>query len=195
MEHAEYSNAIPSIQSGTWSALMQSAVAEASSSDTGVQEEWSGLTFQNTEMSTDNQTSNILDSDKQQGVWTDNNLQRVSSLGSKPFSMLNDSNTSSSFPGFHQPGIQFVTKQRDELLQDSHESIQKSPKNTSEWLDYNPQQKLPTGSQQVQQLMHLDNAWAGQINEHSESNVNQQRISSGVVSQPGRRPEGKYNKS
>ncbi|KAH7532720.1 hypothetical protein FEM48_Zijuj04G0052200 [Ziziphus jujuba var. spinosa] len=195
MEHAEYSNAIPSIQSGTWSALMQSAVAEASSSDTGVQEEWSGLTFQNTEMSTDNQTSNILDSDKQQGVWTDNNLQRVSSLGSKPFSMLNDSNTSSSFPGFHQPGIQFVTKQRDELLQDSHESIQKSPKNTSEWLDYNPQQKLPTGSQQVQQLMHLDNAWAGQINEHSESNVNQQRISSGVVSQPGRRPEGYSNEA
>lgn len=196
MEHTEYSNAIPSNQSGTWSALMQSAVAEASSSDTGLQEEWSGLTFQNTEMSTDNQTSNILDSDKQQGVWADNNLQSVSSLGSKPVSMLNDSSISSSFPGFHQTGIQFVTKQRDEILLDnSHESVQKSPRSTSEWLDLNPQQKLPVESQQVQQLIHLDNTWAGQINEHSESNANQQRISSGIVSEPGRRPEGKYIKS
>ncbi|KAK2411411.1 dentin sialophosphoprotein [Trifolium repens] len=33
----------PSLQSGSWSALMQSAVAETSSSEVGIQEEWSGL--------------------------------------------------------------------------------------------------------------------------------------------------------
>ncbi|GAU24638.1 hypothetical protein TSUD_208630 [Trifolium subterraneum] len=33
----------PSLQSGSWSALMQSAVAETSSSEMGIQEEWSGL--------------------------------------------------------------------------------------------------------------------------------------------------------
>lgn len=197
MEHTEYSNAIPSIQSGSWSALMQSAVAEASSSDTGLQEEWSGLTFQNTEMSTDNQPSNILDSDKQQGGWDDNNLQSATSLGSKPFSMLNDSSVSSSFPGFHQPGIQFVTKQRDDrLLDNSHESIQKSPKNSSEWLDRNSEQKLPVGSQQVHPLVHLDGTWAGQINEHLENNANKKRIASyDIVSQSNSKPEGKYIKS
>nr|XP_043634788.1 uncharacterized protein LOC122605896 [Erigeron canadensis] len=36
----------PSLQSGSWSALMESAVAETSSSDGGAQEEWSGLSFQ-----------------------------------------------------------------------------------------------------------------------------------------------------
>lgn len=197
MEHTEYSNAFPSIQSGSWSALMQSAVAEASSSDTGLQEEWSGLTFQNTEISTENQPSNILDGDKQQGGWDDNSLQCATSLGSKPSkpsSMLNDSTINSSFPGFNQPGIQFVTKQRDSLLQDnSHESIQKSSKNASEWLDCNSQQKFPVGSQQLQQLRHSDNTWAGQINEHSEYNANQQRMSShDVASQSHSKPRGKY---
>lgn len=74
-----------SFQCGTWSALMQSAVAEASSSDTGLQEEWSGLTFQNTELSTNNQIlSSFVDSQKQ------------------PVPMVTDSSTSSTFPGFHQ---------------------------------------------------------------------------------------------
>ncbi|KAL9156031.1 hypothetical protein ABFS82_09G045900 [Erythranthe guttata] len=41
------SNGLPSIQSGSWSALMQSAVAETSSSDIAPQEEWSGLSFRN----------------------------------------------------------------------------------------------------------------------------------------------------
>lgn len=194
IEHTEYSNALPSIQSGSWSALMQSAVAEASSSDTGLQEEWSGLTFQNTEISTDNQPSNILDSDKQQGGWDDNSLQCATSLGSKPSSMLNDSSINSGFPGFNQPGIQFVTKQRENLLQDnSHESIQKSSKNAREWLDSNSQQKFLVGSHQLQPLRHSDNTWAGQINEHSENNANQQRMSShDVVSQSNSKPGGKY---
>lgn len=56
----EFTSPLPSIQSGSWSALMQSAVAEASSSDTGVQEELSGLSFQNTELSSDNQPSNSI---------------------------------------------------------------------------------------------------------------------------------------
>ncbi|GMJ05799.1 hypothetical protein like AT5G07940 [Hibiscus trionum] len=37
----------PSLQSGSWSALMQSAVAETSSNDIGVQEEWSSSGHQN----------------------------------------------------------------------------------------------------------------------------------------------------
>ncbi|CBI21222.3 unnamed protein product, partial [Vitis vinifera] len=68
-EHTDYMNTYPSVNSGSWSALMQSAVAEASSSDTGLQEEWSGLTFQNTELSTDNQPSHFMDSAKQETGW------------------------------------------------------------------------------------------------------------------------------
>ncbi|KAK4801156.1 hypothetical protein SAY86_021643 [Trapa natans] len=40
---------VPSLQSGSWSALMQSALAETSSVATGQQEEWSGLGFRSTE--------------------------------------------------------------------------------------------------------------------------------------------------
>ena len=56
----EYMDSFSSIQSGSWSALMQSAVAEVSSSDTGMQEELSGLSFQNTDSSIGKQPSNNL---------------------------------------------------------------------------------------------------------------------------------------
>ncbi|PON83484.1 hypothetical protein TorRG33x02_207560 [Trema orientale] len=197
-DQIENSDVFPSIQSGSWSALMQSAVGEASSSDTGLQEEWSGLTFQNTELSTDNQTSNIMDSEKQQRGWADNNLQNDSSLSSKPLLMLNDSSVSSSFPGFNPTDIQFMTKQREDLQQDeSHESIQKSPKDMSEWLDYNPQPTLPMeGSEQIQRLVHLDNPWAGQINKLSENNAHQQRIVSyDIESKSSTKPEGHTNEA
>lgn len=163
---------------GSWSALMQSAVAD-SSSDTGLPEEWSGLSFQNTELSTGNQPSNMLDSEKQQGSWADNNLQTASSFSSKPFPMLNDSSVNSSFPGFQQPGIQYKPEQRESLLQDeSHESIQNSPKSNSEWLDRNPRQQLSAERcQQVQHtLEHLDNTWVSHRNERSESDAPLQRI-------------------
>ncbi|CAN4086268.1 unnamed protein product [Withania somnifera] len=47
---AEFLDGTPSIQGGTWSALMQSAVAETSSSDVGLQEQWTGLNFHSTEI-------------------------------------------------------------------------------------------------------------------------------------------------
>lgn len=174
LEHPDSSNAFPSLQSGSWSALMQSAVAEASSSDTGLQEEWSGLTFQNTEHSTDNQISNFVDSEKQQTGWVDNNLHSASSFSSKPFPMITDSSMSSSFPGFQQPGIQLSIEQREDMCQaGSHESIE----------NYNPQQKpsIEEG-QKVQTFMHLDNAWAGQMFEHAHSNSQQERVASSDIS-------------
>ncbi|KAF5480205.1 hypothetical protein F2P56_000971 [Juglans regia] len=198
LEHTDYPSAFPSIQSGSWSALMQSAVAEASSSDTGPQEEWSGLTFQNTELSTDNQPSNVMDSEKQQSSWLDNNLLNTSSLSSKPFPVFNDSSVSSSFPGFHQPGIQFSIEQKDTLHQDdSHELIRKSPKNTGEWIDCGPKQRPSReGSQPAQPLMHLDNAWASQIFEHQEGDFHQQRIAScNNVSQPCSEIKGDVNEA
>ncbi|EOY03650.1 Heat shock protein DDB_G0288861, putative isoform 2 [Theobroma cacao] len=197
LENSDFSNAFPSIQSGSWSALMQSAVAEASSSDTGLQEEWSGLTFQNTEQSTDNQLSNFVDSDKQQAGWIDSNLQSASSFSSKPMPMFNDSGVSSSFPGFQQPGTQFSTEQGENLpLDGSHGSSEKkSPKVTSEWVDCGAQQKQSfEGGQQVQSYVHLDNTWAGQMYEHSDSGAHQRRtISHEDFGQHYAKPKGSAN--
>lgn len=178
-ENTEYMNTFPSVNSGTWSALMQSAVAEASSSDTGLQEEWSGLTFQNTEPSTDNQPSHFMDSAKQETGWVDNNLQSASSLSSKPYPTFNDCNISSSFPGFQQSGMQFSTESRERIRPDSsHESIQQSPRNIGRWLDYNSQQKVHTeGTQQMQSAAHLESAWGGQIFEQSERSAHRENVS------------------
>ncbi|XP_038700046.1 uncharacterized protein LOC119997238 isoform X2 [Tripterygium wilfordii] len=176
LEHTVPSNTFPSIQSGSWSALMQSAVAESSSSDTGPQEEWSGLTFQNTEQSNDNLLPNFMDSEKQQTGWVDSNLQNTS-FNSKPFPMFNDGNINSSFPGFQQAAVQFSVEGREGVRQDSsHEAIEYC----------NPQQKSPIEeNQRVQSFMHLDNTLAGQMYMHSESNAQNQRIvSQNNVSQP-----------
>ncbi|KAM0039841.1 hypothetical protein Hdeb2414_s0012g00386701 [Helianthus debilis subsp. tardiflorus] len=72
--------AFPSLQNGSWSALMQSAVEETSSTDTGVQEEWSGLSFQNPELSNDIQTSGLMDSGKNPTPWQNNSFQTEPSL-------------------------------------------------------------------------------------------------------------------
>ncbi|XP_057491302.1 uncharacterized protein LOC130777023 [Actinidia eriantha] len=156
LECADYTSSFPSIQSGSWSALMQSAVAEASSSDTGLQEEWSGLSFQNPEPSNDNQTSNFMDSGKQQTGWVDNNVQSAFSLSRKLHS-----NMSTGFPGFQQSGVQFSIDQRVGILSDSsHESVQQSPKIAAKWLDYNSQQNESNEkSRPIQTIQPMDHAW------------------------------------
>ncbi|KAI3784902.1 hypothetical protein L1987_44010 [Smallanthus sonchifolius] len=75
---------LPSVQSGSWSALMQSALEETSSTDTGVQEEWSGLSFQNPELSNDNQPSNFMKNGKNPTLWQNNIFQNAPSLNSRP---------------------------------------------------------------------------------------------------------------
>ncbi|XP_059645136.1 uncharacterized protein LOC132286767 isoform X2 [Cornus florida] len=173
-ECTDYLGSLPSIQSGSWSALMQSAVAEVSSSDTGLQEEWSGLSFQNTEMSTDNQPSSFMDSGVQQTGWVDNNAQSVSSLSSE--SLFNDSNMSSILPGFQQSTIHFPIKQREVMCSHSpHESFEQSVNDAS---DCNYQQAQPIeGGQPDQILQPLENAWPGQ-NKHSKNDTHQRSISS-----------------
>ena len=42
------------------------SIAEASNGGTGLQEEWGDLTFHNTNLSTENQPSNSMDSTKQE---------------------------------------------------------------------------------------------------------------------------------
>ncbi|XP_052196419.1 uncharacterized protein LOC127803869 isoform X2 [Diospyros lotus] len=167
LEHAHYLGSFPSIQSGSWSALMQSAVAESSSTDTGLQEEWSGLSFQNTEVSTDNQPSSLVHSGKQQTSSVDNNVKSASSLSGKPQHLFSDTNMISGFPGFEQSGAQFSIKQKEGMLSDSsHESVQQSQPNQ------------PFGRDQlIHTIQPLGNEWPSQNLEHSQSSGQEQSVS------------------
>ncbi|XP_023549729.1 uncharacterized protein LOC111808146 [Cucurbita pepo subsp. pepo] len=192
--HSDYSNALPSIHSGSWSALMQSAVAEASSSDTGIQEEWSGLTFQNTELSTENQHSNIVDSKKEQSAWYENSMQSASSLSSRPYANFNDSGMSSNFPGFQQSGIQPSFEQTEHICpEDSHKLNQNPSEKTGEWLDTTSAQKrLGDQSQHVQPHEHLNKSLASQLYEQPEYDRPHQQITASHdnVNRPHGKPQG-----
>ncbi|CAI8606248.1 unnamed protein product [Vicia faba] len=112
----------PSLQSGSWSALMQSAVAETSSSEEGIQEEWSGLSSQNTERSLLKEGPSPINSNKQQSVWLDNNLQSAPNINSRPLIRQDDLSRPSStvnfsgLPGFHQPGADTAQKQNPDTI-------------------------------------------------------------------------------
>ncbi|GFZ03518.1 hypothetical protein Acr_16g0001420 [Actinidia rufa] len=148
-----FSNGLPSIQSGSWSALMQSAVAETTSNDIGLQEEWSGLSSQNTEVAPVNrQPSRYENITKQQTVLADNNQQMASawSSGSVPFS--NDTNFNNNYQGvpeFQQSGQKSLYEHGETLQMDStHRSIPQSSEEGSKWLSRGPLQKpLAEGSQ------------------------------------------------
>ncbi|KAG1366779.1 hypothetical protein COCNU_13G005690 [Cocos nucifera] len=94
--------AFPSIQSGSWSALMQEAV-QVSGSEKGLQEEWSGLSFHKTEPSTGNHSTLSNDNGKLQAAWDVNNLQSAPYLSSRPLPLFNNADASTSHsttPGF-----------------------------------------------------------------------------------------------
>ncbi|OIW19655.1 hypothetical protein TanjilG_18465 [Lupinus angustifolius] len=117
-------NGLPSVQSGSWSALMQSAVAETTSSETGIQEEWSGIQLQNAERSSGNEQPSTIDSSKQQSLWADNNLHSTPNINSRPFPRPNDvirTNTTVNYSvaGFQQVGIHTAQAQHDRLHIDS----------------------------------------------------------------------------
>ncbi|CAJ2664633.1 unnamed protein product [Trifolium pratense] len=137
----------PSLQSGSWSALMQSAVAETSSSEMGMQEEWSGLSSRNTERSLPNEGPSPNDSSKQQLVWADNNLQSAPNINPRPLirqddlSRPNSTVNYSGLPGFHQPGADTAQEPHNRLHSDSSQRSIPQILERGKWLDCSPQQK------------------------------------------------------
>ncbi|CAI9111867.1 OLC1v1012196C1 [Oldenlandia corymbosa var. corymbosa] len=116
---------ISSIQSGSWSALMQSAVAETSSSDMGLQEEWSGLNFQNIDTASGNQHTPANDGKQHPHLADDNSP--MASFGSGPVPTPGGSNINKNYQnnmGFQQFGRTF-----------SNDSSQRVPASTSQGLD------------------------------------------------------------
>ncbi|KAK1386751.1 hypothetical protein POM88_014929 [Heracleum sosnowskyi] len=81
LDSAEFMNGLPSIQSGSWSALMQSAVAETSSNDVGNQEDWTNSSTQNPDLSAGFTFGSFAPSDNTNGYH--NRAQGVLQFGHK----------------------------------------------------------------------------------------------------------------
>ncbi|XP_044476428.1 uncharacterized protein LOC123203983 isoform X2 [Mangifera indica] len=144
LDGSDFHGAFPSLQSGSWSALMQSAVAETSSDDVRLQEGWSGLGVHNSEPAT-HQASYFNDGNKQPSAWADNNLHGVSTSNPRPFPMSVDANTSanySSFSGVQQSRLKTSHERGEKLPNDSSQRfIQQFSGERSKWLDCGPLQK------------------------------------------------------
>ena len=194
LDGRDIGGAFPSMQSGSWSALMQSAVAETSS-EIGLQEEWSGPIFQSIEHPTGNpQSETFNDGSKKQTVWTDN-LQVASSLSSKPFSLPNDVNmatTYSNLPGVQQSGLKFSNEENERLhINSSHRSIQHSSGEGSKWLDRNPPQKTVGEGSQIYGSAARSSDAGPNLKRVSGPWVHQQSMSSySTGGQPCNKPNG-----
>ncbi|XP_052174842.1 uncharacterized protein LOC127789850 [Diospyros lotus] len=146
-------NGFPSLQSGSWSALMQSAVAETSSNDLGLQEDWNGVSFQNTPIPAgSHQTSAYANKTKQQKVLAENSSQIASSSSSGPVPLSDDANMNKNHPAVRrmwQSGRKYSygngeMQQTDFTGPDIHQSSQEG----INWLSHRPLQKpLAEGSQ------------------------------------------------
>ncbi|KAJ6844786.1 uncharacterized protein M6B38_293880 [Iris pallida] len=170
----DYLSAFPSIQSGSWSALMQEAV-EASSSDIGLNEEWSGLSLQKMELSSGNH-STVLNANngKQCAPLGDGIHKNASSLGSTPFPLFNDSEGS---PNCHAtPTLQttnFFYQQGEGISSNAlHESFQQCSKEPND-NSFDEQKQCVEGSLQMQpQFNNMSNGvWAGRMHEEPASSA------------------------
>lgn len=99
------SNGLPSMQSGSWSALMQSAVAETSSSNVASPEEWSGLILHKNDDLSRGQPPH-KGSTIQQTSFADHNIRINSARNSESFPPANDITTANAM-GLNQFGEKF----------------------------------------------------------------------------------------
>ncbi|XP_044484573.1 LOW QUALITY PROTEIN: uncharacterized protein LOC123210342 [Mangifera indica] len=162
LDGTDFHGAIPSLQSGSWSALMQSAVAETSSDDVGLQEGWSGLGVRNSEPVT-HQTSFVNDGSKRSSPWADNNSHAASTPNSRPFSMSVDANMSADYSvlsGVQQSGLQTSHERPEKLPGDSSQRfIQQFSGEGSKWLDCGPLRKpIAEGGQVYGNVTHSSDA-------------------------------------
>ncbi|MCD7469826.1 hypothetical protein HAX54_009129 [Datura stramonium] len=145
-------NGLSCIQSGTWSALMHSAVAETSSSDLGVQEEWSDLNFHSTEIPSGTQNF-LYNSGRNKTSSTQENLPPNSSLDSvsvQPSDGTNMNNNYSNVQGHrvpYEPGQSLHANSSQRLIQSSEER--------NKWSNSGPGQK---SAAEVSQMMFGSNS-------------------------------------
>ncbi|XP_024972466.1 uncharacterized protein LOC112511185 isoform X3 [Cynara cardunculus var. scolymus] len=146
-DNNEFASGLPSIQSGSWSALMQSAVAEASGTGIGLQEKWTPLNFQNLEHPSARHPSTYEGSGKQTPL-ADVNLSNASAMS---FGV-----GGATMKDKHQrnAGIQHDDKQSPyendvRPLSNSSERMNQYSSGGSKWLNGGPLQKVDAGGSQL----------------------------------------------
>lgn len=195
LDGSDFFSAVPSVQSGSWSALMQSAVAETSSADTGMQEEWSGPTFRSSEPPAGNQqTPTVSDSGKQQSTLPDNRFQAASMPNARPYNVSDGANSSINYnnmPGVKQSGVSTSHEKRERLHAGPSQRFFQPFSEGTKWLDRNSLQKpVSEGSHNYEKGAHSPDAESN-AKSISGSWTNQQSISSyNTGGQPGDRPNG-----
>lgn len=174
LEGNDYFNTFPSLHSGSWSALMQSAVAEASSSDTALQDEWSGLNSQQKELSSGDHPTAFVDSGKQRTTWVEN---LHNSSFSRPFQLSDVGDASSMNPTnavFHQSSLNSANYNGERLGLEVNASYpQKQPHkqtrfgntSTCTWDGQLDEQRLHTTCVEPKlNQQSVDGTWVGQQN-------------------------------
>eukprot|EP01018_Ginkgo_biloba_P035661 Gb_36190 [translate_table: standard] len=117
----DFLNNFASRPQGSWSALMQSAVADSSTGDAEQQDDWSGLHLQKTELVSGNSLQ-LCPNVKQQGIWGEQNVQASTSLSGRSFHIFSDVNAS---PGVHSvQGLQQTGSELGSHLGTKVESVQ-----------------------------------------------------------------------
>ncbi|XP_075490047.1 LOW QUALITY PROTEIN: uncharacterized protein LOC142528774 [Primulina tabacum] len=146
-DNGETLNGFPSIHSGSWSALMQSAVAETSSNDMVPQEEWSGLIFHNVNGSSANQSPSVHNNNvkRQSSLVDKTRMPSAPSPGSIPHS--GDSNANN-VTGFNLLGHRFLNEPGQRVPNEVPERII-SLEEANKWSNYIPPQKSLAEDSQI----------------------------------------------
>ncbi|XP_073128804.1 uncharacterized protein [Henckelia pumila] len=146
-DNGESLNGFPSIQSGSWSALMQSAVAETSSNDIVPQEEWSGLIFHNVSGSSIQSSSVHNNSVKQHSPLVDDKTQMPSAPSPGSIPPSGDKNVNN-VTGLNLLGHRFLNEPGQRLPNEVSERFV-SLEEGNKWSNYIPPQKSVAEDSQI----------------------------------------------
>ncbi|XP_075479504.1 uncharacterized protein LOC142520405 [Primulina tabacum] len=159
-DNGESLNGFPSIHSGSWSALMQSAVAETSSNDIVPQEEWSGLISHNVNVSSANQSSSVHNNNvKKQSSLVDDKTRMPSAPSPGSIPPSGDSNVNN-VAGLNLLGHRFLNEPGQRLPNEVSERFV-SLEEGNKWSNYIPPQKSVTGDSQIYRDASQNSSEAG----------------------------------
>ncbi|CAI9786786.1 unnamed protein product [Fraxinus pennsylvanica] len=143
-------NGVPSLQSGSWSALMQSAAAETCSSDIGLQDEWSDPIYNNAEVPSANKHPSLYNNrGKQEASLAGDNVRQPSTMGfgsAAPCDGTKTNNHHLNFMGFNQFGPKFQGEPGQRLQSKMSQRLV-FLEEEGKWLDNSSLQRVAEGSQ------------------------------------------------
>lgn len=174
MGNADIFGSLASKPQGSWSALMQSAVAESPSGDAD-QDDWSSLSLQKTEPASGDYLQ-LPPNPKQQSIWSEQNVPVSSSMNGRSFHLLNNVNPQlgvQSVQGLQQSGSEVGSHLESNLEDTQHNNqIKLQPGSSSQFLQETPRQA--SGLQEQTHYQPSDNS----RNTHPHTNFDEQHQNS-----------------